>query len=354
MRKIDHFRQENYFLSNMYPCKVVLGGMWYQSSESAYQASRCRNMQDRQQFIGLNGFQSKQLIKNISHTADFTMANLEPMVEAVFDKFRRNPELLDKLLETGYAEIEEGNTWHDTFWGVEKNTGQGDNWLGKILESIRTLIRDDMKEFSAELLNGNISVKREFCGNTETYTVNTGNILPPYQSVVKPEYLSDLLEKQFAVLTGRIVSDGKKYYPVMQFNPEMTDRLYENTYRQSLSPKAYQFAVQKYHDLEAKYVQVQNLEFWLGQKVNENQLVRDIVTAEQIQSCYPFCHREQDRQTEYAVVNISSDTVTFAVSAESGEITIAIEKDKLAGQSIGRAVMLWQEQQKNRNIQNER
>jgi len=354
MRKIDHFRQENYFLSNMYPCKVVLDGMWYQSSEAAYQAARCRNPQDRQQFTVLNGYQAKQQIKTLSHTADFTIASLEPMVEAIFDKFRRNPELLDKLLETGYAEIEEGNTWHDTFWGVDKNTGQGDNWLGKILESIRTVIRDDMKEIKAELLNDNISVQREFCGKTEVYTADTGNVMPPYQGAVKPEYIKDLLEKQLAVLTGRVVSDGKRCYPVMQFNPEMVDRLYQNTYRQSISQKAYQFAVQKYHDLESKYVQVQNLEFWLGQKVNENQLVRDIVTAEQIQSRYPFCHKEQGRQTEYAVVNISPDTVTFAVSAESGETTVDIEKSKLVGQSIGKTVMLWQEQQKNRNIQNER
>ena len=28
------------------------------------------------------------------------------------------PELREALLETGNAELTEGNTWHDNFWGV--------------------------------------------------------------------------------------------------------------------------------------------------------------------------------------------------------------------------------------------
>lgn len=354
MQKIDNFREENYFLSNMCPCRVVYDGMWYQSSESAYQASRCKNPQDRQQFTILNGFQAKKQIKVLSHNADFVTGNICPMSDVIFDKFRRNPEFLDKLLKTGYAEIEEGNTWHDTFWGVDKKTGQGENWLGKILQSVRTIIRDDMKEIRAENLKGNIAVSREFCGKAEVFTADTGKQFLPYQNAVKPEYIRDLLEKQIAVLTGKVVSDGRAFYPLMQFSPEMTGRMYESTYQNSVSAEDYQGAVQTYRSYEQKYVFVQYQEYLLGIKLNENQLVRDIVTAEQIQSRYPFCHREQGRQTEYAVVNISPDTVTFAVLAESGEITIAIEKDELAGQSIGRAVMLWQEQQKNRNIQNER
>ena len=52
-------------------------------------------------------------------------------------KFLQNPDLKEKLLSTGDAELVEGNTWNDTFWGVNSRTGKGDNNLGKILMNVR-------------------------------------------------------------------------------------------------------------------------------------------------------------------------------------------------------------------------
>ena len=58
------------------------------------------------------------------------------MFDLVLEKFKQNPELKQKLLETGNQELIEGNTWNDTFWGV--CNGQGQNWLGKILMLARS------------------------------------------------------------------------------------------------------------------------------------------------------------------------------------------------------------------------
>ena len=44
-------------------------------------------------------------------------------------------ELREQLLATGEAQLIEGNTWNDTFWGVCK--GKGQNWLGRILVEVR-------------------------------------------------------------------------------------------------------------------------------------------------------------------------------------------------------------------------
>ena len=52
----------------------------------------------------------------------------------------QNPELGNKLLETGNQELVEGNTWGDIFWGV--CNGKGQNWLGKILMMVRDEIRE--------------------------------------------------------------------------------------------------------------------------------------------------------------------------------------------------------------------
>jgi hypothetical protein len=38
---------------------------------------------------------------------------------------------------TGNTELVEGNHWHDTFWGVDATTGEGDNGLGQILMQVR-------------------------------------------------------------------------------------------------------------------------------------------------------------------------------------------------------------------------
>ena len=50
-----------------------------------------------------------------------------------------DPELAEALLATGDAELVEGNTWGDPFWGVYK--GKGENMLGRLLMEVRGEIR---------------------------------------------------------------------------------------------------------------------------------------------------------------------------------------------------------------------
>ena len=45
--------------------------------------------------------------------------------------------LRELLLETGDAILEEGNIWHDFFWGVDASSRYGENWLGKLLMELR-------------------------------------------------------------------------------------------------------------------------------------------------------------------------------------------------------------------------
>ena len=42
------------------------------------------------------------------------------------------------LVATGDAIVIEGNTWRDTYWGVDLKTGEGENHLGKILMRVRS------------------------------------------------------------------------------------------------------------------------------------------------------------------------------------------------------------------------
>lgn len=79
------------------------------------------------------------------------------MRTVVFEKFAHNPDLVDKLLETGAAMLVEGNTWGDTYWG--RVDGKGLNRLGSILMEVRgyyfhTIKPKPQSEMSAHILMG--------------------------------------------------------------------------------------------------------------------------------------------------------------------------------------------------------
>jgi hypothetical protein len=59
------------------------------------------------------------------------------MLDLVRQKFARGNWYSKKLLATGDAYIEEGNTWGDKYWGVDARTGVGENNLGCIIMIVR-------------------------------------------------------------------------------------------------------------------------------------------------------------------------------------------------------------------------
>jgi predicted NAD-dependent protein-ADP-ribosyltransferase YbiA (DUF1768 family) len=68
------------------------------------------------------------------------------MEQVIRAKFTQNPVLATRLLATGSMPLVEGNTWGDTFWGVDARTGKGGNHLGEILMAIRGELRGDQEE----------------------------------------------------------------------------------------------------------------------------------------------------------------------------------------------------------------
>ena len=59
------------------------------------------------------------------------------MEDIVWAKFTQNEDLKQMLLAAGDLVLEESNTWHDTFRGVDAKTREGENHLGRILMRIR-------------------------------------------------------------------------------------------------------------------------------------------------------------------------------------------------------------------------
>ena len=82
---------------------------------------------------------AKRLGRHVPLREDWNSIKEQIMYEICKAKFTQNPDLAEKLLETGDAELIEGNWWHDTTWGM--CNGEGQNLLGKILMRVREEIK---------------------------------------------------------------------------------------------------------------------------------------------------------------------------------------------------------------------
>ncbi len=144
---ITEFQGEFRWLSNFYKCFVQYEGIIFPSSEHAYVAAKTLNMEQRKRIAKIDSpGKVKRYGREITLRPGWGRAKLNVMREIVEAKFRQNPDLRQKLLDTGGLHIQEGNRWGDTFWGVDLRTGKGSNHLGKILMGIRRTLANEVKK----------------------------------------------------------------------------------------------------------------------------------------------------------------------------------------------------------------
>jgi ribA/ribD-fused uncharacterized protein len=107
----------------------------YPSVEHAYQAAKTLDPKEREYFLqNVRPGLAKLKGKEVTLRPDWDSVKLKVMYDLVKQKFSTEP-TRTMLLNTGDAELIEGNTWGDTFWGVFR--GRGENHLGKILMQVR-------------------------------------------------------------------------------------------------------------------------------------------------------------------------------------------------------------------------
>lgn len=141
--RIGCFRRQYDYLSNFYPAVVTVGGLTYLNAEAAYQAAKCMDPKEREFFAELTPDEAKRMGRRVALRPDWEDIKFSVMEEVVRAKFTQNPHLTRFLAETGDAELIEGNYWHDTVWGVDIKTGEGQNYLGKILMKLRGEFREN-------------------------------------------------------------------------------------------------------------------------------------------------------------------------------------------------------------------
>ena len=137
--RIDRFRGEYAFLSNFDRTPFRWAGRVWPSCEAAFQASKTRDERERERIrTAPSPAAAKRLGRRVDLRRDWERVKDDVMHAILQAKFAV-PALRDALLATGDAELVEGNTWGDTYWGV--CAGAGRNQLGRTLMRIRDAIR---------------------------------------------------------------------------------------------------------------------------------------------------------------------------------------------------------------------
>lgn len=141
--QINDFRGEYRWLSNFHLVEVELDGVRYPSTEHAYQAAKTLDLAQREAIRVLPTCgMAKRAGQRVVLRADWERVKRDVMLNLQRQKYR-SPELRKLLLGTGDAELVEGNTWGDTYWGVCR--GVGENWLGRLIMQVRGEISEEIR-----------------------------------------------------------------------------------------------------------------------------------------------------------------------------------------------------------------
>ena len=133
--KIDNFTNEYSFLSNFSRSEIILGGRVYPTVEHFYQAGKAETAIEHEYVrTAETPGKAKRRGQKVNMRKDWENIKDKYMKLGLILKFDIEG-LGDKLLDTGKAYLEEGNTWNDTYWGVCNGVGQ--NKLGILLMEVR-------------------------------------------------------------------------------------------------------------------------------------------------------------------------------------------------------------------------
>lgn len=137
------YENEFYPLSNFSAFSLKWHGLWFPTSEHAYQWSKFPDVPSIQRLI-IRSQSAHDAFKTAQENAkfqspDWASARVEIMRGILKAKAAQHEYVMKKLLETGSREIVE-NSWRDDFWGVGPK-GDGQNMLGELWMEVRSELR---------------------------------------------------------------------------------------------------------------------------------------------------------------------------------------------------------------------
>lgn len=138
------FSGDLYFLSNFYPCEILIKGILFANVEQYFQWSKCITKQDKDNILSTdNPGEAKCIGRKVKINPNWDNIREYVMYEGLIAKFTQNEDLKSKLLSTDDSLLVEGNNWGDKFWGVDYYTRIGENKLGKLLCKVKINIKKE-------------------------------------------------------------------------------------------------------------------------------------------------------------------------------------------------------------------
>ena len=139
---INSFDGEFAFLSNFFPSPITFDGITFPTVENWFQAWKTEVPAEfRAIATAETPGRAKRLGRKCMLREDWEEVKEQVMEDGLRLKFA-DPELKAKLIATGDQYLEEGNTWHDNYWGVchciKCQDIMAKNHLGKLLMKLRT------------------------------------------------------------------------------------------------------------------------------------------------------------------------------------------------------------------------
>ena len=126
---------QNFFLNNKYSCGVHILNRRFGNAEAAFQAHKTKEPQIRNIFTSLDAVSAQSLGRDLVCYNNWENDKLRVMLTVIFEKFRQNPDILQKLINTGNQKLVAVSISSETYWGTHE--GIGKNMLGKILMYVR-------------------------------------------------------------------------------------------------------------------------------------------------------------------------------------------------------------------------
>lgn len=140
---IREFTDKYRFLSNFFESPMVIDNEFYSTNEHFFQAMKAEDEWDQELIRRVHTpGEAKRMGKSVKLVEKWDELKDAVMLKGLRAKFDQNPDLAKKLLETGDAILQEGNTWKDTYWGMDLQSGIGKNKLGELLMQVRKELKE--------------------------------------------------------------------------------------------------------------------------------------------------------------------------------------------------------------------
>lgn len=143
---ILEFKKDNFFLSNFSPSEITVNinsiQCKFYNSEALYQFGKAYLMKDIELMNQIMNCKNPKEAKKLSYKVKLNKKvwdnyKFNWMYNIVKLKFSQNLKYQVLLINSSPKILIEGNTWKDTYWGIDLNTFKGQNNLGIILMTIR-------------------------------------------------------------------------------------------------------------------------------------------------------------------------------------------------------------------------